>query len=651
MRTALFLACLFLLLPAQLPAQFQPHVDYAVGSAPFSVAVGDFKGDGKLDLAVTNSASNTVSVLLGNGDGTFQAHVDYPTGNRPTSVVVADFRGVGKRDLAITNGNDNTVGVLLGNGDGTFQPHVDYATGDINPQWLVVADFNRDGKLDIATANYGPNYTNATVSIFLGNGDGTFQPAKDYAAGVNPFGVMTGDFNHDGIPDLAVVDNNGSFGVQILLGNGDGSFQAPVYYATGDNPRVGVVADFNGDGNLDLAIGNCIDNDVSILMGDGQGHFAAPVNYAAGDIVQTVAGGDFNGDGKLDLAVANQQSNNVSVLLGNGDGTFQAQVQYATGSGPLWVAVGDFNGDGAPDLVTANINANSVSVLLQANVRATTTTLVSSRNPAVPNQRVTYTATVTSQYGRGNTGTVTFRDGGQTIATVTLANHQAAFSTRYGTTGTHAITAIYSGDADSNGSTSPTLMEYITDTSKTVATTSGSPSFVGQPVTFTAIVGSLYGAIPDGELVTFYDGSTALGSVALAGGTAAYTTSSLSVETHLIKVTYPGDASFRPSNGSVVQVVSKYPTRTTLTSRPNPSKHDQAVTFTAKVRSAGPDTPTGKVLFMDGIFGIGTTTLSGGVATLTSAKLAVGTHPITAQYLGDGVSAKSTSSVLNQVVQ
>jgi len=639
-----------LLLPAQLSAQFQPHVDYATGTGPFSVAVGDFNGDGKLDLAVTNSASNTVSVLLGKGDGTFQPHVDYATGNRPTSVVVADFRGIGKLDLAITNSADNTVSILLGNGDGTFQPHVDYATGDINPQWLVAADFNRDGKLDIATANYGPNYTNGTVSIFLGNGDGTFQPAKDYAAGVNPFGVMTGDFNHDGIPDLAVVDNNGSWGVSILLGNGDGSFQPPVNYATGQNPRVGVVADFNGDGNLDLAIGNCIDNDVSILLGDGEGHFSTPVNYSTGAYVQGVAGGDFNGDGKLDLAIANSGSGTVSVLLGNGDGTFQAQVQYATGSGPLWAAVGDFNGDGAPDLVTANNSGNSVSVLLN-DIKNTTTTLVSSKNPAAPEQRVTYTATVASQYGRGNTGTVAFRDGGETIATVTLANHQAAFSTKYNATGSHAITATYSGDADSNGSTSPTLTENILATSKTVVTTSGSPSLVGQPVTFTATVGSLYGVIPNGELVTFYDGTTALRSMALAGGTAKYTTSSLSAKTHMIKVTYPGDAVFRPSSGEVAQVVSKYSTATTLTSSPNPSEHGQAVTFTAKVRSTGPETPTGKVWFMDGIFGIGSATLSGGVATLTKTKLAVGTHPITAQYLGDDASAKSTSSVLDQVVQ
>jgi len=650
MRTALFLACLFLLLPAQLHAQFQPHVDYATGTNPFSVAVGDFNRDGKLDLAVTNNTDNTVSVLLGKGDGTFQAHADYATGASPKQVVVGDFNGDGKLDLAITNAASNTMSVLLGNGDGTFQPHVDYAT-PVRPQWLVVADFNNDGKLDLATANYGPDYSEGSVSIFLGNGDGTFQPQKAYDAGVNPFGIMAGDFNRDGKPDLAVVDNNGSFGVLILLGNGDGSFQPPVFYATGRNPRVGVVADFNSDGNLDLAVGNCIDNDLSILLGDGNGHFSTPVNYSAGAYVQELVGANFDGDGKLDLVTANSGSDNVSVLMSNGDGTFQAQVDFATGSGPIALAVGDFNGDGAPDIVTANVSGNSVSVLLQTNLRATTTTLVSSRNPAVPHQLVTYTATVTSQYGRGNTGTVTFRDGGETIATVTLANHQAAFSTSYGATGTHAITATYSGDADSNGSTSPTLTQYILATSKTVVTTSGSPSFVGKHVTFTATVSSSYGAIPDGEPVTFYDGLTMLGAVALSGGKAAYTTSSLAAKTHSIMATYAGDATFRPSRGGVTQVVNKYSTTTSLSSDLNPSQHGQAVTFTAHVTSTGPNKPGGKVWLKDGTKGIGTAKLSGGVATFTWAWLAVGTHPLTVQYLGDAASAKSTSSVLEQVVQ
>jgi hypothetical protein len=174
---------------------------------------------------------------------------------------------------------------------------------------------------------------------------------------------------------------------------------------------------------------------------------------------------------------------------------------------------------------------------------------------------------------------------------------------------------------------------------------------VGQSVTFTATVSSSQGAIPDGELVTFFDGVTTIGTGATASGVTMFATSSLTAKTHNIKATYGGDAIFKPSSGTVTQVVEKYSTTTTLTSNHNPSQFGQAVTFTAHVTSTGP-APTGKVKFLDGTTGIGLATLNGsGVAKLMKSRLSVGTHPITAQYLGDAFSAKSTSSVVNQVVQ
>jgi 6-phosphogluconolactonase (cycloisomerase 2 family) len=292
------------------------------------------------------------------------------------------------------------------------------------------------------------------------------------------------------------------------------------------------------------------------------------------------------------------------------------------------------------------------SPLLQVvNPALTTTGLASSHNLAAPNQKVTYTATATGQYGGAATGTVTFRDGNAVIATVTLAGNLAAYSTSYKAIGVHSITATYSGDANNVGSISSALMEHIENPSKTVVTTSGSPRFVGQAVTFTATVASIYGTIPNGELMTFYDGTLLLGSVPLVGGTAAYTTSSLSARTHTFKATYAGDVTFLPSVRRVTQVVVKYPTTTVLVSNPDPSGYGQPVTFTATVTPTGPYPPTGKVWFLDGTTGIGTATLTSGVATLTKKWLAVRTHPITAQYLGDAYSAKSTSSVLNQAVQ
>lgn len=182
-------------------------------------------------------------------------------------------------------------------------------------------------------------------------------------------------------------------------------------------------------------------------------------------------------------------------------------------------------------------------------------------------------------------------------------------------------------------------------------TTSGSPSFVGQLVTFTASVSSIYGAIPDGELVNFSDGTTLLGSAALHGGTATFTTSALAVKTHIIKATYPGDQSFFASSKTVSQTVVKYPTTTTLSSSLNPSHAGNAVTFTAHVASAGPIAPSGKVQFFDGTTSIGATTVSAQIATLTKSTLALGTHSITAHYLGDNANAKSISLAVIQTVQ
>jgi len=288
---------------------FRPAVNYATGSNPYSVAVGDFNGDGKLDLAVANIVDNTVSVLLGNGDGTFQPAVNYAAGSFVT-VAVGDFNGDGKPDL-VTAGGGN-VSVLLGNGDGTFQPAVNSAAP--NAGSVAIGDFNRDGKLDLVTTNLESN----NVSVLIGNGDGTFRTAVNYAVGVFPYSVAVGDFNGDGKLDLAVANSTcksvclfaGS--VSILLGNGDGTFQAAVNYKVAPTPSYVAVRDFNNDGKLDLVTANGIGN-MTVLLGNGDGTFQVGVNYTVGgQIPVSGAVGDFNGDGAPDLAFLN---GGVVVLL------------------------------------------------------------------------------------------------------------------------------------------------------------------------------------------------------------------------------------------------------------------------------------------------------------------------------------------------
>ena len=374
---ALAALALLALSTPQAPAGFPAPLCFETGVEPWSVAVGDFNGDGMLDLAVTNEADGTVSVLLGNGDGTFRSSVNFTVGTSPLSVAVGDLNRDGILDLVVANAGtypnftDSSVSILLGNGDGTFQTAQSYAAGS-DPDSVAIGDLNGDGIPDLVVANAGTyqnSYTDSSVSILLGNGDGTFQAAQKYKAGNNPQCVALGDFNGDGILDL-VVANYGTYpnytdsSVSILLGNGDGTFQTAQKYKTGPQLDSVAVRDFNGDGILDLAVANSGDGGipgvVNVLLGNGDGTFQAAQDYPAfqGGVL---AVGDFNGDGKLDLAVA---GGDVYILLGNGDGTFQAAQSYADSSFPQSIAVGDFNGDGNLDLALALNVANTVGVLL-----------------------------------------------------------------------------------------------------------------------------------------------------------------------------------------------------------------------------------------------------------------------------------------------
>jgi hypothetical protein len=295
-------------------------------------------------------------------------------------VTIRDLNQDGIPDLIVANYGDDTVSILLGNGDGTFQNQMSLPVRT-DPVYVISADFNADGKLDLVVSdqnctNGGLPCRRGIVSILLGNGDGTFEDATRAASSPGANFVTTGDFNGDAKLDLAVAAGDGGAGitVSVLLGNGDGTFQNPVDYATGANPAAVETADFNGDGKLDLAVVNFFDP-VSILLGNGDGTFQAQVGYIIGATPnRNFSVADLNGDGTLDLAISNTGSNTVSTLSGNGDGTFGEQVQLATGSNPNAVVSGDFNGDGRLDLAVANFNDNTVSILLQATTVTLSTT-------------------------------------------------------------------------------------------------------------------------------------------------------------------------------------------------------------------------------------------------------------------------------------
>jgi hypothetical protein len=347
---------------------FGPATTFNTDKAPVALAMGDFNGDGKLDIVTADrfghSFAGDISVLLGNGNGTFGTPTNLLLGATETGINVADVNGDGKQDIIITDdmfGGSSQVTVALGNGNGTFQSPLNYVAGKYTFT-TTVTDINGDGKLDLLAASTGDN----TIQVLLGNGDGTFKNAVSQAAGNGPEFSAVGDINGDGHPDLGVCDYYGNT-VTVLFGNysasSTGNFAAAVNINAGTAPNQVAVADVNGDGKPDLITANYGSNNVSVLLGNGNGTFGAAANFAVGTNPTGLVLLDLNQDGKPDIAVSNGGSNTISVLLGNGNGTFKAAVNFSVGHNPVAIGVQDVNRDGKPDLVTANKGSNNLSLL------------------------------------------------------------------------------------------------------------------------------------------------------------------------------------------------------------------------------------------------------------------------------------------------
>jgi hypothetical protein len=343
---------------------------FSVGTMPVAIAVADVNADGLADLIVANEGSNNISVLLGNRGGGFSPASGSPFavgvpdayGYLPDAVAVGDFNGDGKPDLAIANKANRMVWLLFGDGTGAFTPPPYPYYAGAGPDAMVAADFNGDGNTDLAVANYA----DGTIQVLPGNGAGGFGLPVRITFGLGIPAIAAGDFNGDGYADLAVADvTDGK--VWILLGNSTGVPKYQSSFAAANVTSI-AVADFNVDGKTDLAFTNS--SGVTVMLGDGTGTFnPAPGSPSpTGSQPSSVAVGDFNGDGVPDLAVANQGDGTVSVLLGNGKGGFSpmsgSPFSVGAGSSPAAIVVGDFNGDGRADLAVGGSAANNVIQLL-----------------------------------------------------------------------------------------------------------------------------------------------------------------------------------------------------------------------------------------------------------------------------------------------
>ena len=363
-------AALFALLAAFAAAAETPNfpgaVSYPTGIEPLGIVAADFNGDGRLDLATANRGGNSISILIGNGNGTFKANVDYAVGASPTALSLGDFNKDGFLDIAALNSQGSSMSILLNRGDGTFKDAVAYSIAPHPAIAIATGDFDGNNILDVAVVS-----SNQSVSMFYGNGDGTFAPARDFdannAVDLGIRAIVAARIDNDDFTDLVTL-NGTDRSVSILHSYGNTNFallgSTPVF---GSLPTFLAAGDFNGDGKTDLVAG-AVAGGLSVLIGNGDGTFQPPVQYSVANSLTGLVTVDVDGDGALDLVITNADNFNslgyLTIYVGNGNGTFRSPLTYPIAYLPAGLTVGDFDQSGHPDVAIAIASQSQVRVML-----------------------------------------------------------------------------------------------------------------------------------------------------------------------------------------------------------------------------------------------------------------------------------------------
>jgi hypothetical protein len=680
---------------------FGAQTTFPVGSGPSFVAVGDVNGDGIPDLIVANTGDNTISVLLGNGTGHFATQVTYSVGSA-NGIAIGDFNGDGKPDLAVSNSYvyPSTLGsidLLLGNGDGTFLAANSLAVpSGVSPSALGAADLRKDGRLDLIFADNGTaiNPAPPAVYLMLANNDGTFgavaaYPTEDYAQSVS-----VGDINHDGILDVVVPDSandgNGT-SVSVLIGNGDGTLKAKTDYLVGGDaaPYYAVLADFNGDGLLDISTANYSTRSVTTLL-QQQVETATLSNTAVTGSGAHLADASYPGDTSHapslstttsltpTIATTNTLTSSGLAVNAGASVTFTATIVpvpigstrgavsfYSNGVllGSGSVAI---NPSGVATYTTTGLAAGSHAItavfsgnasyststsaaIIETITAATTSILTVAPNPVVAGQSAIVTLTISPAPTGSPLGTVSFYNGSTLLWTGTVnSSGVAIFSTTTLPLGADSITAAYSGNAGFAGSTSTAISVQVNSANATATVTAITSSNLaptyGQSVTLTATVTPAPSGTPPGTL-SFYAGTTLLGTEALNAHGVGIVSLSLPLGPNAITAVYSGSAGFAASRSSALSISNRALSAIMLSASPTTQLATMPVVFTGLVNSATPGVQTGTVSFLNGSTVLATVTIvAGQPAVYSDPALSSGPHSVTATYSGDGSFLPSASN-------